>query len=193
MLMVKTKAERVCYNLELDLNRLYHLSEARKGVELTQGEACEDNHREEPLEEEGPMEGGELNLGYEPELAAKSMEERILPNLPRVEPEIQSKSDIEMWEPLREPPTYIEISSEDERRNWGSHYDLYGYETGYDRGWSDEEDPEEGVPTSHPRDSDSESEEAYSNSSSDSGEDGNDEDFDIASYDATVDVWDALR
>ena len=37
MLMVKTKAERVCYDLELDLNRLYHLSEARRGVELTQG------------------------------------------------------------------------------------------------------------------------------------------------------------
>ena len=193
MLMVKTKAERVCYDLELDLNRLYHLSEARRGVELTQGEPSENNHREEPLEEEGPMEGGELNLGYEPELAAKSMEERILPDLPRVEPVIQSESDIEMWEPLREAPTYIEISSEDERRNWGSNYDLYDYETGYDRGWSEEEDPEEEVPKNHPRDGDNESEEAYSNSSSDSGEDGDDEDFDIASYDKTIDFLDAWR
>ena len=80
--MVKTKAEKVCYDLELYLNRLYHLSEARRGVELTQGEPSEDNHREEPLEEEGPLEEGELNLGYEPKLTAKSMKERILPNLP---------------------------------------------------------------------------------------------------------------
>ena len=27
MLMIKTKAKRVCYDLELDLNRLYHLFE----------------------------------------------------------------------------------------------------------------------------------------------------------------------
>ena len=36
MLIVRTKAEKVCYDLELDLNRLYHLSESRRGVELTQ-------------------------------------------------------------------------------------------------------------------------------------------------------------
>ena len=71
MLMVKTKAERVCYDLELDLNRLYHLFETRKGVGLTQGEPSRDNHREEPLKEEEPIEEGELNLGYEPELAGK--------------------------------------------------------------------------------------------------------------------------
>ena len=35
MHMIKTKAERVCYDLELDLNKLYHLSESRRGVELT--------------------------------------------------------------------------------------------------------------------------------------------------------------
>ena len=91
------------------------------------------------------MEGGELNLGYEPELAAKSMEERIVPDLPRVEPEIQSESDIEMWEPLQEPPTYIEISSEDERRNWGSHYDLYGYGDEFVKRLSEEEDSKEEV------------------------------------------------
>ena len=37
MHMIKLKAERVCYDLELDLNKLYRLSESRKGVELTQG------------------------------------------------------------------------------------------------------------------------------------------------------------
>ena len=121
------------------------------------------------------------------------LKERNLPDPPLVETKIQSESDIEMWEPKREPPIYVEISSEDETGNWGSHYDLHDYGAGYDRGWSEEEDPEEEVPTNHPRDSDSESEEAYSNSSSDSGEDGDDEDFDIASYDGTVDVWDAWR
>ena len=30
MLMVKTKADRVCYDLDLDLNKLHHLSESRK-------------------------------------------------------------------------------------------------------------------------------------------------------------------
>ena len=54
------------------------------------------NHREEPLEEEELMEEGELNLGYEPELAVKPMDERILPDLQRVEPEVQVESDIEM-------------------------------------------------------------------------------------------------
>ena len=82
MLMVRTKARRVCYDLELDINRLHHLSETRKGKGLTQGDPSRDNHREQPLEEEEPMEEGELNLGYEPERAAKSMEERILPDLP---------------------------------------------------------------------------------------------------------------
>ena len=47
------------------------------------------------------------------------------PDLPRVEPEVQVESDIEMWEPKRETPTYMEIASENEEENWGSHYDLY--------------------------------------------------------------------
>ena len=114
MHMIKRKAERVCYDLELDLNKLYHLSESRRGVELTQGEPSEVNHREEPLEEEEPMEEGELNLGCEPELAVKPIEERNLPDPPREEPEVQVESDIEMWEPKREKPTYMEISSENE-------------------------------------------------------------------------------
>ena len=39
MHMIKTKAEMVCYDLELDLNKLYHLSEPKRGVELTNGGA----------------------------------------------------------------------------------------------------------------------------------------------------------
>ena len=69
----------------------------------------------------------------------------------------------------------------------------YDYETGYDWGWLEEEDPEEEVPTNHPEDSDSELEEAYLNSSSISREDGDDEDFDISSYDETVDFCDTWR
>ena len=55
------------------------------------------------------------------------------------------ESDIEMWEPKRETPTYIEISSENGEENWGSHYDLYGYGDEFVRRWSDEEDSEEEV------------------------------------------------
>ena len=118
MHMIKTKADRVCYHLELDLNRLYHLSESTRGVELTRGEPSEINHREEPVDEEEPMEEGELNLGYKSELAVKPMEGWNLPDPPLVEPEVQVESYIEMWEPKREIPTYIEISSEDEEENW---------------------------------------------------------------------------
>ena len=142
------------------------------------------------------MEEGELNLGYEPELAVKPMEERILPDLPRVEPEVQVDSDIEMWEPKRETPTYMEIPSENEEENWGSHYDLYGYGNEFVRRWSEEEDSEEEVeeaPTNYPRGFDSESEGTSSVSSSDSGEDADDEDFDIASYDERTDFWNAWR
>ena len=46
MHMIKTKADRVCYDLELDLKKLYHLSESRWGVELTRGVPSEVNHRE---------------------------------------------------------------------------------------------------------------------------------------------------
>ena len=77
--MIETKAERVCYDLELDLNKLYQLSKSKRGVELTQGEPGEVNHREEPLE---PMEEGELNLEYEPELVVKPLEEQNLPDPP---------------------------------------------------------------------------------------------------------------
>ena len=176
MRMVKAKADRVCYDLDLDLNELHRLSESRKNVEL---------------EEEG-----ELHISDGADVDTEPLKEPILPNPPLVDTEVQSDSDIEMWEPNQEPPTYIEISSEDERESWGSHFDLYGCETGFDRGWSDEEDPEEEVeelPINRSRNSDSESGESYSGSSSDSGEDGDDEDFDIASYDETVDTWDAWR
>ena len=177
MLMVREKANRICYDLDLDLNRLHRLSESRKSVAPER-------------KGESPVSGG-TNVTTEP------LRERVLPDSPQVETEAQAESDIEMWEPSREPPTYIEISSDDdERENWGSHYDLYGFEVGFDRGWSDEEDPEEDiedVPLSSPSDSGSESDGSYSDSSSDSGEDGDDEDFDIASYDEGADTWDAWR
>ena len=176
ILKVKAKADRVCYDLELDLNRLHRLSEFRRSVE--------------------PEKKGEPPISVGTDATKEPSREWVLPDSPLVETEAQSESDIVMWEPNREPPTYIEISSDDERENWGSHYDLYGFEVGFDRGWSDEEDPEEEVEDlrlSSPRDSGSESEESYSNSSSDSGEDGDDEDFDIASYDEGADAWDAWR
>ena len=37
MYMIKTKADRVCYDLELDLIELYHLSASRRRVEPTWG------------------------------------------------------------------------------------------------------------------------------------------------------------
>ena len=52
MLMVKTKADRVCYDLDLDLNKLHHLSESRKKVEPTRGEPGGVRHKEGPLEGE---------------------------------------------------------------------------------------------------------------------------------------------
>ena len=129
-------------------------------------------------------------------MVMEPLKERDLPDPPLVETVVQSESEVEIWEPEREPPTYIEISSEDEGGNWGSHYDLYGYGTGLDRVCSDEEDPEEDVekvPINHAGNSDSESEEALSNFSSDSGEDVDDEDFDLAIYDESADTWDAWR
>ena len=176
MRMVKAKADRVCYDLDLDLNELRRLSESRKNVE--------------------PEEEGELHISDDADAVMEPLKERNLPDPPLVETEVQSESDVEMWEPKREPPNYVEISSEDESGIWGSHYDLYGYGTGFDRGCSNEEDPEEDVeevPIDHPRNSDSESEDAHSNSSSDSGEDANNEDFDLASYDESADTWDAWR
>ena len=216
--MVKKKANRVCYDLNLDLNKLHHLSESRKRVELTRGEPSGVRHQEgplegeefdkeeedpeeeevmeeeEPYEEVEPVEEGELHIQDEPDVVMEPLEEQNLPDPPLAETEVQLESDIEMWEPKQEPPTYIEISSKYKIGNWGSHYDLYGYETGFDRGWSYEEDFEEEVeevPANPPSDNDSESKEAYSISSSNLGEDGDDEDFDIASYDETVDTWDA--
>ena len=142
------------------------------------------------------MEEGELNLGYEPELAVKQMEEWNLPDPPLVEPEVQVERDIEMWEPKRETPTDIEIFSQDEEENWRSHYDVYGYGDEFVRRWSDEKDFEKEVdeaPTNYPRVIDSESAGASSGSSSNSGEDEDDEDFDITNYDESTDFWDAWR
>ena len=174
MRMVKAKADRVWYDLDLDLNELHRLSESRKNVE--------------------PGKEGETYISDDADVVMEQLKERDLPDPPLVETEVQSESDVKTWEPKREPPTYVEISSNDEGDNWGSHYDLYGYGTGLDRVCSDEEDPkedEEEVPINHPRDSDSESGEAHSNSSSNSGEDADDEDFDLASYEESADTWDA--
>ena len=52
MLMVKTKVDRVCYDLDLDLNKLHHLSESRKKVEPTRGEPSGVRHKEGSLEGE---------------------------------------------------------------------------------------------------------------------------------------------
>ena len=90
----------------------------------------------------------------------------------------------------------MEIPSENEEENWGSHYDLYGYGNEFVRRWSEEKDSEKEVeeaPTNYHRGFDSESEGTSSGSSSNSGEDANDEDFDIASYDERTDFWDAWR
>ena len=143
-----------------------------------------------------PNLGAEPHISDDADVVMEPLKEQNLPNPPLVETEVQSESDVEMWEPKREPPTYVEISSEDESCNWGSHYDLYGYRTGLDRVCSDEKDLEEDVEEvqiNHPRNSDSESEEAYSNSSSNSGENADDEDFDLASYNESADTWDAWR
>ena len=172
--MVKVKAIRVCYDLDLDLMSYIVCPNLEKNVE--------------------PEEEGEPHISDNADVIMEPLKERNLPDPSLVETEVQSESDIKMWEPKREPPIYVEISSEDESGNWGSHYDLYGYETRFDRGCSDKEDPEkdvEKVPINHPKNSDSESDEVHSNSSSDSGEDADDEDFDLASYDESADTWDA--
>ena len=51
----------------------------------------------------------------------------------------------------------------------------------------------EEAPTNYPRGIDSESKRAFSGSSSNSGEDEDDEDFEIANYDESTDIWDAWR
>ena len=141
MLMVKIKADRLCYDLDLDLNKLHHLAEFRKRVELTRGESSGVRHQEgplggdesdkeeedskeeevmeeeEPYEEVEPIEEGKLHIQDKPDVVMEPLEEENLPDPPLVETEVQSESDIEMWEPKWEPPTYIEISNEDERGN----------------------------------------------------------------------------
>ena len=148
------------------------------------------------MEEEEPMEEGELNEQDEPEVVMESMEEENLPDPPLAEPEVQVESDIEMWEPKQEPPTYIEISSGDEEEDWGFDYDMFGYGDEFVRRWSYEEHSEEEneeAPTNDPRGNYSESEKAFSDSSFDSGGDEDDEDFNLASYDEHTNTYDAGR
>ena len=73
MYIIKTKADRVCYDLELDLNKLYHLSESRRRMEPTWGGV---NHQEEPLEEEESIEEEELMEREEPEEEEEPTEEK---------------------------------------------------------------------------------------------------------------------
>ena len=75
---------------------------------------------EEPCEEVEPVEEGELHIQDEFDVVMELLEEQNLPDPSLAETEVQSESDIEMWELKREPPTYVEISSEDERGNWGA-------------------------------------------------------------------------
>ena len=65
MLMVKEKADRVCYDLDLDLNELHLLSESRKNVE--------------------PEEEGELHISDGADVVMEPLKERILPDPPLVE------------------------------------------------------------------------------------------------------------
>ena len=97
MRMVKVKADRLCYDLDLDLNELHRLSESRKNVE--------------------PEQEGEPHISDGADVVMEPSKERNLPDPPLVETEVQSESDVEMWEPKREPPTYVEISSDDEGDN----------------------------------------------------------------------------
>ncbi|CAO2822599.1 unnamed protein product [Amaranthus hypochondriacus] len=208
MQMIKTKADRLCYDLELDLNKLHHLSESRKRVGSTQGEPSgvnyqegplegeesdgdeeedpeeeEEMEEEEPYEEVEPMEEGELHIKEESDTNMEQLGDVYLSEPPLAEPKVQAGSVFEMWEPKWESPSPIENSSEGEREDWGSYYDLYGFRVEFGRERSDEEDPEEEeeeeeLPTNHPMDSNRESEREYTSSSTDSGDDGEDEDFD---------------
>lgn len=214
--MIETKADRVCSDTELNINRMYQLSASREregpdqgepsGVNqweesqpepmvegpLEEGEPVEDREplEEEPLEEEEPIEEGKPNEHEEPEAAMEPMEES-LPDPSLAEPEVQVESDIEMWEARREPPTYIEISSGHEEEDWGFDYDMYGCGDEFVMRWSDEKDfveENEEAPANDPRGNDSESEEAFSDFSSDSWGDEDDEDFNLASYDERTDT-----
>ena len=64
---------------------------------------------EEPYEEVEPVEEGELHIQDEADVIMEPLEEQNLPDPPLEETEVQSESDIEMWETKREPPTYVEI------------------------------------------------------------------------------------
>ena len=61
MYMIKTKADRVCYDLELDLNKLHHLFTTRARVEEPRGEPSGVNYIEEPWPK--PVEGEPLEEG----------------------------------------------------------------------------------------------------------------------------------
>ena len=72
MRMVKEKADRVCYDLDLDVNELHRLSESRKNVE--------------------PEKEGEPHISDDTDVVMEPSKERNLP----METEVQSESDVEM-------------------------------------------------------------------------------------------------
>ena len=103
-----------------------------------------------------PNLGAEPHISDDADVVMEPLKEQNLPNPPLVETEVQSESDVEMWEPKREPPIYVEISSEDESGDWGCTMICMAMRLGLT---SDEEDPEEDVeevPIDVPRNSDSE-------------------------------------
>ena len=66
MLMVKAKADRVCCDLDLDLNELHCLSKSMKNVE--------------------PEEEGELHISEGADVVMGPLKERILPDPPLMKP-----------------------------------------------------------------------------------------------------------
>jgi hypothetical protein len=121
MLMIKTRDDRVCYDLDVDLDKLHHLSESRKRVESTQGEPSgvryqegplegeksdgdeeedpeeeEVMEEEEPYEEVEPMEEGELNIKEESDVVMEPLGNEYLSDPPQTEPKVQTGGDFEM-------------------------------------------------------------------------------------------------
>jgi hypothetical protein len=221
MQMIKTKAARVCHDLELDFDRLHHLSESRKTVEVTPREPSGDNFQNGPLEGEGydgdeeedpeeeeemeeeerdeevePMEEEELHIKEESDTIMEQIRDGYLSDPPLVDLRAQVGDVFGMRDPKQESLSPIENTSEDEREGWGSSYDLYGFRVESGRDQSDEEDPEEEeeeLLTTHSMDSNWESEGGYMSSSTDSGDEGNDEDFYVTNYDESADIMDAWR
>ena len=147
--MIKMKANIVCYDLELDLNKLHHLSTTRGGVETSRGKHSGVNHLEEPqpdpveeepledepLEEEEPLEDEEPFEEEEPSEGEESSEKGRIHERGGSQRTggtlVSSRTGrkcIEMCITRREPPIVTEISSdEEEEEDWVINHDMYGY------------------------------------------------------------------